>query len=160
MSAVVFDDVTLGLAGRTILSAVSFAVGPGEFIGLLGPNGAGKTTLLRAILGLVPPSRGRIEVLGQGASRGHAGVGYLPQVRGGTDLRWTGWDFVASAAGGQRWGLPRLGAAERAEVIWALDMVGARALAERPLGELSGGERQRLPAVAGPAGSVQAVAAR
>ena len=144
MSTVVFDNVTLDLAGRTILSAVSFRIAPGEFIGLLGPNGAGKTTLMRAILGLVPQRSGRIEVLGKGAARGNSGIGYLPQVRGGTDMRWTGWDFVGSAAGGHRWGLPRLSVAERQEVAWALDMVGATALARRPLAELSGGERQRL----------------
>ncbi len=144
MSIVAFENVALGLGGRTILSAVNIAIEPGEFIGLLGPNGAGKTTLIRAILGLLPPRAGRITVLGRTATRGNAAVGYLPQLRGSTDLRWTGWDFVASAAAGHRWGLPRLGAAERREVAWALDMVDATALARRPLGELSGGERQRL----------------
>ena len=144
MSLVGFHAVTLGLAGRTILSDVTFAIEPGEFVGLLGPNGAGKTTLIRAILGLVKPSAGRITVLGRDAERGNAAIGYLPQVRGATDLRWTGWDFVASAASGHRWGLPRLGAADRCEVAWALERVGATDLARRPLGELSGGERQRL----------------
>ncbi len=144
MSVVAFDGVTLELAGRTILSDVGFAIEPGEFVGLLGPNGAGKTTLIRAILGLVRPRRGRISVLGRAAVRGNPAVGYLPQVRGQTDLRLSGWDFVASAASGHRWGLPRLAAAERREVALALDRVGATALAGRPLAELSGGERQRL----------------
>ena len=144
MSLVAFDGVTLELGGRTILSEVGFAIEPGEFVGLLGPNGAGKTTLMRAILGLVRPRRGRILVDGHEAARGSLAVGYMPQVRGATDLRWTGWDFVAGAAGGHRWGLPRLDAAARAEVAWALETVDATALARRPLGELSGGERQRL----------------
>ncbi len=144
MSVVTFDDVTLDLGGRTILSSVSFAIEAGEFIGLLGPNGAGKTTLLRAILGLVQPRSGEIGVLGQPAVRGNRAVGYMPQVRGSTDLRWTGWDFVAGAAGGHRWGLPRLDRAARDEVAWALDIVGATELARRSLSDLSGGERQRL----------------
>ena len=144
MSAVTFDDVTLELGGRTILSSVSFAIEAGEFIGLLGPNGAGKTTLLRAILGLVQPRSGAIGVLGQPALKGNRAVGYMPQVRGSTDLRWTGWDFVAGAAGGHRWGLPRLDRAARDEVAWALDIVGATELARRSLSDLSGGERQRL----------------
>ena len=144
MSLVTFDDVTLDLGGRTILSSVSFAIEAGEFIGLLGPNGAGKTTLLRAILGLVQPRSGEIGVLGQPAVRGNRAVGYMPQVRGATDLRWTGWDFVAGAAGGHRWGLPRLDRAARDEVAWALDIVGATELARRSLSDLSGGERQRL----------------
>ena len=144
MSSVTFDDVTLVLGGRTILSSVSFAIEAGEFIGLLGPNGAGKTTLLRAILGLVRPRSGAVGVLGRPAVRGNRAVGYMPQVRGSTDLRWTGWDFVAGAAGGHRWGLPRLDRAARDEVAWALDIVGATELARRPLSDLSGGERQRL----------------
>ncbi len=144
MSLVYFDKVTLDLGGRTILSGASFDIEPGEFIGLLGPNGAGKTTLIRAILGLVVPRSGTIRVLARDAVRGNRAIGYLPQVRGGTDLRWTGWDFVASAASGHRWGLPRLDAAARRDVDWALDLVDATALARRPLGELSGGERQRL----------------
>ena len=144
MSIVTFDDVTLELGGRTILSAAKFAIEAGEFIGLLGPNGAGKTTLLRAILGLVQPRSGAIGVLGRPAVRGNRAVGYMPQVRGSTDLRWTGWDFVAGAAGGHRWGLPRLDRAARTEVNWALDVVGATDLARRPLSDLSGGERQRL----------------
>lgn len=144
VTAVELAGVTLALGGRTILSGVDFAIEPGEFVGLLGPNGSGKTTLIRAILGLVPPRAGRILVLGRDAARGNPAVGYLPQVRGAADLRLSGWDFVASAAGGHRWGLPRLSAVERRDVAGALDMVGATALARRPLGELSGGERQRL----------------
>ncbi len=144
MSLVGFQDVTLRLGGRTILSGATFDVAPGEFVGLLGPNGAGKTTLIRAILGLLAPRAGTIRVLGAPAVRGNPAIGYLPQVRGTPDPRWSGRDFVASAAGGHRWGLPRLAATERRDVDWALEVVGATALARHPLGELSGGERQRL----------------
>ncbi len=145
MTAVAFDGVTLRLGARTILADVSFAIESGEFIGLLGPNGAGKTTLIRAVLGLVPPSAGTITVSGAPASRGNSSVGYMPQYRTlATGQNLTGWDFVASAVGGWRWGLPRLDRLGRDEVAWALDTVGASGLARRSLGSLSGGERQRL----------------
>ena len=69
----------------------------------------------------------------------------MPQVRGAVaNMRLSGWDFVASAVDGHRLGLPLLGNAGRSEVDRALDMVGARDLARRPLAETSGGERQRL----------------
>jgi len=145
LTAVAFRQVSLTLGASTILTGVDFTIRQGEFVGLLGPNGAGKTTLLRAVLGLLEPSAGAIQVLGRPATRGNRAVGYMPQNRklaAGQSL--TGWDFVAGAAGGWRWGLPMLSAAERAEVAWALDKVGASALARRPLGSLSGGERQRL----------------
>ncbi|QBJ79993.1 ABC transporter ATP-binding protein [Aquitalea sp. USM4] len=145
MNALSLQQVTVSFAGRTVLSDVSLDIGQGLFIGMLGPNGAGKTTLMRTILGLIQPAGGSIQVLGEPVSRGNAAIGYIPQLRSlaGT-MRLRGWDFVASACNGHRWGLPILNRAERQEVHWALDMVGAAGLARRPLMETSGGERQRL----------------
>ena len=144
MNPIAFNDVTLARGGRTVLGGVSFAILPGEFIGVLGPNGSGKTTLMRAILGLIRPVRGTIRVLGQVPTRGNAAIGYMPQTRAATAPRLSGRDFVASAAGGHRWGLPLPGAVDRGDVARVLELVGAAALASRPLAELSGGERQRL----------------
>lgn len=145
VNTVELDGVTLGYSGRPILRDVSLALRPGEFVGLLGPNGAGKTTLLRAILGLVRPAKGAVRVLGAPATRGNPHVGYMPQVRTAlAGSRITGEDFVASAAGGERWGLPWAGAAARQDIAWALDLVEATGLARRALADLSGGERQRL----------------
>ena len=47
------------------VDSLSFAVAGGHTIGLLGGNGAGKTTTLGMLLGLIVPSAGSIEVLGQ-----------------------------------------------------------------------------------------------
>ncbi|MBV9117913.1 MAG: ABC transporter ATP-binding protein [Acetobacteraceae bacterium] len=145
MNAVEFRDVCLTLGGRAVLAGVSLEIAAREFVGVLGPNGAGKTTLMRAILGLVPPSRGAIRVLGRPAARGNPAVGYMPQIRATVaSPRLSGWDFVAAALNGHRLGLPIPGEAGRVEVDRALDLVGARELAGRPLTEISGGERQRL----------------
>ncbi|MGA7013370.1 MAG: ABC transporter ATP-binding protein [Pseudolabrys sp.] len=145
MSVIKFDHTTLHIGGRSVLSDVSFNIEAGEFIGLLGPNGAGKTTLMRAILGLLPPSGGRVEVFGRAPERGTPAIGYFPQLRTVLpDLRVRGRDFIASSLNGERWGLPSLSHKERATVEATLDSVGARDLAARPLSEMSGGERQRL----------------
>ena len=145
MHAIELRDVRLALGGRSILDDVTLAIRAGEFVGVLGPNGAGKTTLMRAILGLVPPRRGSIQVLGRRAARGNPAVGYMPQTRAvAQSMRLSGWDFVASVVHGHRLGLPVLGKAGRAEVERVLDLVDARDLARRPLAEISGGERQRL----------------
>jgi zinc/manganese transport system ATP-binding protein len=145
MSAIACDRVSVRIGGRTILSDVSFAIAPGEFVGVLGANGSGKTTLMRAILGVVPISGGAIHVFGEPVRRGNPAVGYAPQVRSPVlNARIRGWDFVASVVSGHRWGLPRHGVAERKDVERALHLVGAADLARRPLSELSGGERQRL----------------
>ncbi len=145
MNAIEFRDVRLTLGGRAILTDVSLEIGACEFVGVLGPNGAGKTTMMRAILGLVRPSYGSIHVLGKAAVRGNPAIGYMPQIRAAVaTMRLSGWDFVAGVVDGHRLGLPVAGRAGRAEVDRALDLVGARELARRPLFETSGGERQRL----------------
>ena len=145
MTALRFDNVSIKLGGRSILSGADFAIEEGEFIGMLGANGAGKTTLMRASLGLVAISGGAISVLGGPATRGNSSVGYMPQNRASiAGFRFTGYDMVASGVKGAGWGLPRLDAADRREIDWALDMVDAREIARRSLSEISGGERQRL----------------
>jgi len=145
LSAIEFQGVSLAMGGRPVLEGVELAVEAGELIGVLGANGAGKTTLMRAVLGLVTPTAGSIRVLGRPVERGNPAVGYMPQTRTlETIHRLSGWTFVASAAGGNRWGLPRLRPEARRDLEWAIDAVGGRAFAQRMLVELSGGERQRL----------------
>ena len=142
--AVALRGVTLGFPGCTLLHDVDFSVRQGEFVGVLGPNGAGKTTLLHALLGLVRPYAGRIDVFGAPAHPGHSAVGYLPQTRAGALPTVRGIDLLAASRGGARWGLPFSSAAAKTEIAWALGQVDATALAQRPLAQLSGGERQRV----------------
>jgi zinc/manganese transport system ATP-binding protein len=141
--------VTLG--GRAIWQGVQLTVQPGEFLAILGPNGAGKSTLLKAILGLLPLSRGTITVLGHPARRGNAAVGYVPQRRNfESDVRVRGRSIVRLGLDGNHWGLPIPFFSTRKEreaarrVQEAIELVGAQAYADRPIGELSGGEQQRL----------------
>ncbi|HEY6028495.1 MAG TPA: ABC transporter ATP-binding protein [Pseudolabrys sp.] len=144
-AAVELENATLRIGGRTVLRDVSFAVRPGEFIGVLGPNGSGKTTLMRAVLGLCPPVAGSLRVFGAEPHRGDPAIGYLPQTRTVIpDLRVRGLDFIGASLAGHHWGLPAHDSAGRRMIGEALDAVGARELATRPLSEMSGGERQRL----------------
>jgi zinc/manganese transport system ATP-binding protein len=143
--AVRLDRVSLAPGGQTVLEGLDFTVAQGSFVGVLGPNGAGKTTLMRAILGLVPPVAGKIEVLGQPARRGQPQVGYMPQAHAPmAELRLSGRAFVAAAAGSIGWGLPILGRAARQDVDRAIDLVGAGPWAARPVATLSGGQLQLL----------------
>jgi zinc/manganese transport system ATP-binding protein len=145
LSALRFDHATIRLGRRDILSAASFAIEDGEFVGMLGANGAGKTTLMRAALGLVPVASGEVRVFGGPVTRGNPAIGYMPQNRAAVaGARLTGFDVVASAALGRRFGPRLLDRKTRREIDWALDEVGARELARRSIGELSGGERQRV----------------
>ena len=145
------EGATVTLGGRIIWQEVWLSVRPGEFLAILGPNGAGKSTLLKAILGLIPLSRGTISVLGRPARRGNAAIGYVPQRRHfEADVRVRGRSIVRLGLDGRNWGLPvpflQRGKAREAarRVQEAIDLVGAGAYADRPIGELSGGEQQRL----------------
>jgi len=145
MNVVEFHHATVMVGNRTVLSNVSLAVEPGQFVGVLGPNGAGKTTLMRTILGLLKPSGGTVNVFGRSPRRGNAAIGYVPQLHSlRPDLRMRGLDFVASSVHGERWGLPILSRADRRMIDETLSSATARKLAERPICEVSGGERQRL----------------
>jgi ABC-2 type transport system ATP-binding protein len=44
---------------------ISFHIEPGEMVGCLGPNGAGKSTTIKMLTGILVPSSGTVEVLGQ-----------------------------------------------------------------------------------------------
>jgi ABC-2 type transport system ATP-binding protein len=76
-------DLWHSYAAHTALCGVDLAVQPGSVLGLIGRNGAGKSTLIRALLGLLVPSRGRAEVLGEPAlhlsDRCKERLGYVPQ---------------------------------------------------------------------------------
>jgi ABC-2 type transport system ATP-binding protein len=67
---------------RWALSDCTLDVPAGRVVGLVGPNGAGKTTLLHLAVGLLTPTRGRIEVLGGRPAAGPAQlakVGFVSQ---------------------------------------------------------------------------------
>jgi ABC-2 type transport system ATP-binding protein len=64
------------------LRGVSLTVGKGEILGVVGENGAGKSTLLKAISRIVPPSEGRVRVLGQVAPLVELGAGFHPDLTG------------------------------------------------------------------------------
>lgn len=56
------ENIDYSIEGKTIFSALTFRLGPGDRIGLLGANGAGKTTLLNLILGRLKPTAGQIKL--------------------------------------------------------------------------------------------------
>ena len=65
------------------LDGLDLRVMPGEMVGLVGPDGAGKTTALRILAGMIAPSSGELQVLGQNPMSASAdlrsGLGYMPQ---------------------------------------------------------------------------------
>ncbi|MEU4244629.1 metal ABC transporter ATP-binding protein [Actinoplanes sp. NPDC026619] len=135
-----------GYDGREILHDVSLAVRPGEVVAILGANGSGKSTLIRTILGLVPASRGDIDLFGtpQRKFRDWARVGYVPQRLGaGSGVPATVGEVVASGRLARRGIFRPAGGADRAAVQAALQDVGLLDRIGDPVSTLSGGQQQR-----------------
>ena len=65
MSMLKVDNLSVHYGMIQAVRDVSFEVNEGEVVSLIGANGAGKTTILRTLSGLVRPSSGKIEFLGQ-----------------------------------------------------------------------------------------------
>src|SRR5262249_39718506 len=63
---------------RLAVDGLNLEVRRGEIFGFLGPNGAGKTTTIRMVLGLIAPTPGSAEILGQDLAAHRAAV--LPRV--------------------------------------------------------------------------------
>ncbi|MEX1254264.1 MAG: metal ABC transporter ATP-binding protein [Dehalococcoidia bacterium] len=144
-SAVAVSDLWAGYDGEPALEGVSFELPQGSLVGLAGPNGSGKSTLLKAVLGLVRPWRGRIELFGDRIDAVRQRVGYAPQAE------LVDWDFPATVGDVVMMGrygriglLRRPRAADREAVGRALAQVGLESLAERQIGELSGGQQRRM----------------
>jgi teichoic acid transport system ATP-binding protein len=61
---------------------VSFAVPHGTALGIIGVNGAGKSTLMRTVAGILPPTKGRVEVQGRVNTLLALGVGFRGDLTG------------------------------------------------------------------------------
>ncbi|SNT28280.1 ABC-2 type transport system ATP-binding protein [Streptosporangium subroseum] len=78
MKAIAFTDVSKSYGNVLAVDGLDLAVEAGQTVALLGPNGAGKSTSINMLLGLLRPTRGRIEILGrlpeEAVSRGEIGA--------------------------------------------------------------------------------------
>lgn len=66
--AVSLQNLTKIFEGHTVLNNLDFDIPKNKIITILGFSGAGKSTLLKHILGLIQPTEGKVEVLGQDLS--------------------------------------------------------------------------------------------
>jgi ABC-2 type transport system ATP-binding protein len=64
-AAIQTHGLTRRFGALTAVDDVTFSVAPGQFFGFLGPNGAGKSTTIKMLTGLLEPTAGTVEILGQ-----------------------------------------------------------------------------------------------
>jgi ABC-2 type transport system ATP-binding protein len=67
----------------TAVNEVNLTVAQGQFFGFLGPNGAGKSTTIKMLTGLLSPTSGSIEILGEDFTKKTVGlkrqIGVVPE---------------------------------------------------------------------------------
>ena len=141
------EGVSLALGGRVLLQNISFVLAPGDSMGLIGPSAAGKSTLAKVLLGIWPPTAGKVRLDGADISSWESErlgqyLGYLPQ-------------DVELFAGTIAENIARLGPKDSEKIIAAAQKAGVHEMILRmpkgydtPIGPggmtLSGGQRQRI----------------
>ncbi|MBC7447204.1 MAG: ABC transporter ATP-binding protein [Hymenobacteraceae bacterium] len=78
-----FTDLTKRFGAVTALNGVATHLRGGRVVVLMGPNASGKSTLLKCLLGIVQPTSGTVQVLGQpirGQWAYRQAIGYMPQL--------------------------------------------------------------------------------
>ncbi len=125
---------------------VSLTVETGSIVGVLGPNGGGKTTLVRLAMGLLTPTSGTVQAMGvdPAGARRSGQIGYVSQQRPmARGVPVSAAQFVELSISAGLRGTRSLTKQQRGRIEWAMDVTGAEAFAQRPIGELSGGQLQR-----------------
>lgn len=136
MAVISVEDLNVAYGNYQVITDLSFTVNEGDFMVVIGENGVGKTTLVRALLGLLKPRSGEIDI------PANTKVGYVPQFRNiDEEYPLSIRDFVSLNSG--KGIIPWLNKWERARVDRMIRMTDLTAIADRPLGLASGGEKQR-----------------
>ncbi|MEW6085766.1 MAG: heme ABC transporter ATP-binding protein [Chloroflexota bacterium] len=133
---------------RVVLENISLNVAGGKMLALIGPNGTGKSTFIKAVSGVIPAQRGKIQVNGQDVTRlsplqRARLMAVIPQAAA-LPPAFTVWQTVLM---GRTPHLNFLGQPSQKDEEIArrsLERVNALDLAKRRVGELSGGEAQRI----------------
>ncbi|HDZ15418.1 hypothetical protein LCGC14_0673250 [marine sediment metagenome] len=143
--AIQIDDLTVAYNYKPVLWDIDLVVPEGVLMAIVGPNGAGKSTLIKAILGIIKPIAGSVEVFGKPYKKQVDKVAYVPQ-KGSVD-----WDFPTVALdvvmmgtyGSLGW-IKRPGQKEKKRALEALEKVGMLEFKSRQISQLSGGQQQRI----------------
>ncbi len=144
------SDVSVVLGQTRVLHEMNFNVPHGQSIAVLGANGSGKSTLMRALLGILPLSSGKVELMGVNVSHRRdvpwQRIGYVPQrVSAASRVPSTALEVVRSGLlGPGRYLFADRGRRATEAALEALDAVGLADRAHDHVQVFSGGQAQRV----------------
>ncbi|TMD78885.1 MAG: ABC transporter ATP-binding protein [Chloroflexi bacterium] len=134
------NNLTKQYGKRIAVKNLNLEVRRGEIMGFLGPNGAGKTTTIRMALGLIAPTAGSVEILGQEVAT--HGSRILPRV--GALVETPALYLYMSGRNNLRAVASVLGGVPASRIDAVLDLVGLRARQRDRVRTYSLGMKQRL----------------
>jgi ABC-type Mn2+/Zn2+ transport system ATPase subunit len=144
-TAIKVTGLSVSYDRKRVLSNIYVEIPTGTVVGVIGPNGAGKSTLFKAILGLIEPNAGKVEIFGKPVNEGREDIAYVPQR---DDVDWqfpaTVMDIVTLGRYPHKKWYQRIDAKDLALAVDALNALGIPELKGRQIGELSGGQQQRV----------------
>lgn len=142
MAQLTCRNLSLGYDAKTVVQNLNFSVQSGDYLCIVGENGSGKSTLMGALLRLIPPLSGSIE-MGDGLAPGD--IGYLPQQTNlQRDFPASVYEVVLSGCLAKRGFRPFYNAKERARAEGAMAKLDILCLKDKPYRNLSGGQMQRV----------------
>ena len=144
-NTIISNSCCVEIGETLILDDVSFSVNKNSLIAVVGPNGGGKTTLFNAITGLIPITKGSIEINGQDVSKGNGNIGYVPQNEN------LNWNFPLTARQVVNLGITRnspsipfISKNNDNLIKECLNDVGLYEQIDNRVDEMSGGQKQRV----------------
>jgi zinc transport system ATP-binding protein len=136
------QNLTVGYDRTPVLRSINLEIFERDFLGVIGPNGGGKTTLLKAILGLLNPVEGKIDLRNDLKGKKKP-IGYLPQVRH-IDRKFPITVFEVVKSGLMMQDLSKSSISAKQRVDGLLREMGIFDIRDIAIGELSGGQMQRV----------------
>jgi ABC-2 type transport system ATP-binding protein len=141
--AILTEKLTRRFGNLTAVDGVDLQVAAGQFFGFLGPNGAGKSTTIKMLTGLLAPTSGRMQLLGEDFAAKpieiKRQIGVVPEGMGLFE-RLTGAEYLQFV--GRMYGLDRATAHRRCE-----ELLEFMQLADRPktmIADYSHGMQKKL----------------
>lgn len=139
------EDLTMSYNEKPVIWDVDLDILKRSRTAIIGPNGAGKSTLLKAILGLVKPVSGYVEIEGKRNKEERSKIAYIPQTGN------VNWDFPATVFETVLMGrYVHLGWFKRPKkedknlALKALEEMEMTEFKNRQISQLSGGQKQRV----------------
>jgi ABC-type Mn2+/Zn2+ transport system ATPase subunit len=144
-ACVIAQNLDIGYQSEVVVPKVNFELTCGHSLALVGINGSGKTTLLKTVVGLLPPIRGKITVLGNSPGKNPQQLAYLSQFHdSGFILPLRVKDVVQMGRFTEKGLFGRMTQLDEEIISRAMQRMGIEDLRHTPLHMLSGGQQQRV----------------